>query len=327
MGKFMQRCALTALFLIVLGLGLALAAGAVKGTEVIGEIGDAMRNGDFQEGVRDVKDWGMSVKESVMEELNQADYDLDDTELFDREWELRDGDVDREVITSAGSEKAAIENLDIQVGGCSMEIADSGDDNFYLTIENGGHFQKYVKGNTLYIKFLKSNGEIKDIQNCTVILYVPEEYYFEEMDVSFGAGALELGDLTVGELEREVGAGKVTGGAVTVQSMECKVGAGSLEIENLQTDTLSAEVGMGNFDMKGEILSKAEVECAMGNITMQLAGSETDYNYDLQGAVSNVRIGDQEYSGISKERQINNSAAKSIEIECAMGNVELLFDE
>jgi hypothetical protein len=64
----------------------------------------------------------------------------------------------------------------------------------------------------------------------------------------------------------------------------------------------------------------------MGNITMQLEGEEEDFDYELDCVTGNLRIGDTEYSGLASSREVDNNAIKKMDLQCAMGNIEVEFE-
>ena len=84
---------------------------------------------------------------------------------------------------------------------------------------------------------------------------------------------------------------------------------------------------MGGVEATGNIRSKEDVECAVGSIDLKLAGKETDFNYNFEGAMGSVTVGKSEYSGIAQERSVDNDAAKDLELECSMGSITVKFTE
>jgi len=98
-------------------------------------------------------------------------------------------------------------------------------------------------------------------------------------------------------------------------------------LKQFEAGKLNAEVGMGSLEASGDIRSNANLECAMGSIDLKLAGKETDFNYNFEGAMGSVTVGKSEYSGIAQERSVDNDAAKDLELECSMGSITVKFTE
>ncbi|MDE7114318.1 MAG: DUF4097 domain-containing protein, partial [Acetatifactor sp.] len=132
---------------------------------------------------------------------------------------------------------------------------------------------------------------------------------FEDVELSLGAGQIDW--------QSTLGASEV----------EIELGAGDINLADLTVDKLTAEVGMGSLEVTGDIREKADVNCAMGNIDLTLAGAENSFNYEVEVAAGNVTIGGKTYSGLAKEKDIDNDALRDISVECAMGNISISFNE
>lgn len=293
MKKFMKTCGIFAAAMFVIGLVMVMIAGAVKGPEVLGAIGDYMEQLDS--GVR---------------------FNLQSDMGFE-------SDVPVLVGTSQKSFAATeVRKLDAEVGACQLTILPSEDQNIYVHTEGVGNFQCYTEDGTLCLKGSSTGSIGADLSKeedgidlnlqlsaCNITLYVPLDFYFEEAKISLGAGAVSGScPWKVGELELELAAGEIT-------------------LSNVESATLNAEVGAGVLDYEGCISKEANVECGMGEVLVKLDDAQTDYNYDVEVAAGDVTIGSESFSGIAGERKIDNNAAKKIDIECAMGSVEVTFTD
>lgn len=329
MGKFMKRCAITALVFIVLGFALAVVSGAIKGGELVGEVKGAIQDGTLKENFDEWKEWGISATEGVMGELSQVNYEIDDQIFFDEEYDIQSGNVERYSpgrLVSDGTE-GGIERLSMEVGGYSVAFEPSEDGDFYIEASGTEKFQSYVKGDTLYVRAIRSAGKTSNDGIGTITLSIPEDAVLQEVQIELGAGILDLGNLSADAIDLEVGAGQIAGKEVKTGQIELQVGMGEITLSDLQAERLTAEVGMGELEIKGDITGKAELECAMGNIDMELAGAEQDFNYDIRGAMGQVVIGQQKYSNMTQERTVTNGASKNIDVECAVGNITVTFQE
>ena len=114
---------------------------------------------------------------------------------------------------------------------------------------------------------------------------------------------------------------------IKVQELDVSIGAGRIDITGMEAGELNAEVGMGELLADGAVSGNVDVECAMGNVEIGLAGSENDFNYYLEGSMGSIQVGDSGYisGGFSQKRTIDNNASKEMEIECAMGNITIWF--
>ena len=316
MGKFMKGCAITALILIVLGAVMAVTAGALKGTAEIGQVVESVTGGRIH---FNPYGWGVFINDNDWDGF----YHIEDNTIFDAAYDILRGNVEKSV---AGDN---INSLDIEVGGCQFEFQPSGDSNFYVEAKNTGKFQCYEKGNTLYIKSTRSINRWQDWKNCEIILYVPEDYFYDKVEIELGAGLLVIGDLMADKADLTVGAGQITVEYLQADTCSIEVGMGEADVNDMQINEADVEVGMGRLYMYGSILKELNAECSMGSIEMDLEGSEEDFNYGLEAAMGNVTIGHNDYSGIAIEKNKKNHthhAQKDMDIECAMGDNEVSFN-
>lgn len=295
MKKFMNTCGCLAVIMVVVGIVMVVVSGAVKGPEALKTIRNYVANGIEQ---------------------------LDSGVRFDIESDM---DFEDGVPVLAGESKQSfavteVWKLDAEVGACQLNILPSEDQNIYVHTEGVGNYQGYVKDGTLYLKGISANGIGADLSKgdsglnldlqlsaCNITLYVPADFYFEEVKLCLGAGVV------VGSCPWEAG------------KLELELAAGEIELSNVEAASLNVEVGAGALTYDGSIFKDADIECGMGDVTIKLDDSQTDYNFDVEVAAGDVTIGSESFGGIAGERNINNNASKKIDVECAMGSVEIDF--
>lgn len=108
-------------------------------------------------------------------------------------------------------------------------------------------------------------------------------------------------------------------------SVEISVGAGRIEVEQLKTIGLEMEVGAGEIIINDCAVKDCDISVGMGNAEIYLDDDAEDYNYEIECGAGNVQIGNESFGGLATERSINNHADASIDIECGMGNVTIGF--
>ena len=322
MKKFMKSCAIAALIMTVLGLGLALAAGTVKGSAKITEVVERVTGKRIHINLGwDSFPFGIFVDDDWFED-RYWNYKLEETGIFDDGHEVLKGDK----ATLYPDTDAVIKELDIELGGGSFEtrISDTGE--FYVKTSGMDKIQVYEENGVLHIKSV--NTRVRLTANYgKVIFYVPENYYYEEVEIELGAGEMTFDDLNAKKVSMEVGAGVIRCKSISAQELEVSVGMGQIQLSKMDVDKLEAEVGMGEFTGSGVINNSGKLECSMGNVELRLDGSSQDYNYKLEAAAGNVDIGRDSFSGLATERRINNNAARTLEIECSMGNISVQFTD
>lgn len=295
MKKFMKNCAITALIMIFLGIATTAAAVIAKGPDMIATI--------------------TRYSNEILNKLNIGVHLNLIPELgFDADIPILESNS-QQTIDAAG-----ITKLDIELGSCELQILPSEDQYFYAHMDGTGTCQVYSDAETLCVKASSAisgsagpsgdtNGIHLNLNGSTgaVTLYVPKDYFFEQVKITVGAGEIN--------------------GSSAFRAAELKIelAAGEINLSNVEAGNLDAEVGAGVLAFAGNILQSVNAECGMGELSLQLTGTKTDYNYDVEVAAGEVTIDNESFGGIAGERKINNNASKNVAVECAMGNIDISF--
>ena len=298
MKKFMKICGILSLILIVVGIVMISTAGIVKGPEMIS-----------------------SLKQNIANGLDSLDLLEDGVNLHvTSDMAFESGVAVYEGSVSQDFSADEIENLDVEAGTCQLNILPSEDGDFHVDVEKAGTYQGYVSDGTLYLRLISSTdvGLSADdsefnlnlqVASCKLDLYVPENFYFSQAELSLAAGTISGST------------------PFKTDDLEIELAAGEIGLSNLEIGFLNAKSGAGTLQIKGSILEGAEVKCGMGEVDMELSGRETDFNYDIEVAAGDVTIGKKSFGGLARERNINNNAPRDITVECSMGSVDISFAE
>ncbi|MBR1931494.1 MAG: DUF4097 family beta strand repeat protein [Lachnospiraceae bacterium] len=314
MKKFMKRSAILALALILAGVLISVTATSIVGAERIDEVVAQSTDGRVHMNLNPFSDaFGISVLENGVIS-NGSEVAVD----FDSDYKIYTGDVEKFRLGSNVSE------LLMDVGNCELIWKPSDDENFYVEAKAAGKLQAYVEDEELFVKAAKK-GMKKVAHNCKITLYVPEEYFFDRVVVSLGAGMLNLGKVYAKVVDLELGAGQIEMEYLKAEDCSIEVGMGEVQVQDMDVDTLDVEVGMGAVHLAGDIHEKAELECAMGQLELTVEGSEDDFNYEVNAAMGNLTIGKQSFSGLGSSRTVDNDADKNMQLDCSMGNLNVLF--
>lgn len=319
MKKFCKFCGILILILVILGLGLWGIGAVTAGTDGINELLGELTNDRIQMDLQGIQ---VSIGEALEE---NAIYDIDESNMFDKKYEIREGDVEKTKVADN-----TITSLEIELGGCMFELKDSKDASYYVEYNGKGKSQAFVKGDTLYVKVLNGNEwnviswNADENDNC-MTLYIPVGTALAETEIELGAGQMKLDNLKVQDLKIDLGAGQILANQLQAENAALSIGAGEIRLVDAQLGNVQAEVGAGNCEISGNVAGDIEAECAMGNMLLELEDAEQNFNYEIQCVTGNIEIGDSKYSGVSQEQSINNGASKNIDLECAMGNIEVKF--
>ncbi len=141
-----------------------------------------------------------------------------------------------------------------------------------------------------------------------VTIYIPENE-LDKINIDIGACNLNIEDLNA-------------------KDIYINVGAGSVGVNNLTSNYSSIECGAGKIDIKKATLSKADISCGVGKIDLTILGKQSDYGYDVNTGIGEVKVGDNTYSGMGKNEKIKSSNNdKKLNIDCGIGSIEINFEE
>lgn len=321
MKKFMKGCAIAAAILLVAGLVLGIVGSTARGSETISRVVENVTGGRVKISFGGWgNDWGIMVGDNILDSLDDVDYDIGEASSFSSRYEVQKGDVGKYRL------EGTVSKLEIEVGGCFFSVEASDDDFFYVEAENVGKFQAYVESETLHIK--STTGGVtawSELSGGTIILYIPAGYSFREVEADLGAGTMKFPSLKAEKASLEVGAGQIMVEKAEVSELDVSVGAGQIELKDMDVTDLEAEVGMGELIARGAVSGNIDAKCSMGNLELFLVGKKEDFNYELSGAMGSLNLAGESYGGFSQERDIDNGAGKTMEIDCSMGNVTIGF--
>ncbi len=299
MKKFIKFCIVIVILIIGMGFLLPAAMRFRDGSNAPYDFFVKVTGGkNLLEGIKEGAD---ALLDSVLERYESLEgFDIDDATIFDKEVAIESGNIERTF------EHMNASVLNVEIGGCALEILDSQDGSARVVAENVGKFQAYQKGQELRITSTRKAKE--NAEDSRITLYLPAGYGWEAVDL-------------------EVGAGQILAEGLKVDELDISVEAGEIRLSGMEAGSLSAEVGVGNFVAQGNVTGSVEAECSMGNLELHLAGSSTDYDYELQCVAGNIKIGEEQYgTGVAKEQTINNNAGRRIDLECSMGNITVTFE-
>ena len=179
-----------------------------------------------------------------------------------------------------------VSEMDIEVDRGSVRVISSAqaEDISVRIKDETGRPRCYLDDDKLKIE----RGEFKSSRKeAKIEVIVPENYYFDKVEVEAGAAACEINGIVTRKLE-------------------------------LQS-------GVSSMAFTGRVDEKLEVETGVGVTSVKLTGSREDYNYKIQCGAGSVNIDGDQYSSLGVERKIDNRAARSMELECGVGTIEVQF--
>lgn len=304
MNKFIRVMLITFVTCLAVGGGLLIAGIALGGTwnDATVEIGDD------QYDMRNLFDHGFLKFGGNTHDAD--DSDMSETVLTNNE------------LTVAADE---IRDLDMTLRSCELQVSPSEDDQIRLEIEDGQekHFSVRQKGGALSINDSRKNkNHLKAIR---VNLQIPEDYVFQSVSMTLGAGNVRLERLAANEIDIEGGAGKIEAETLIAKDeLNAEIGAGDFYIKSASLGETDIECGVGKFEIGScELNGDADISGGVGDVNIGIIGEKEDYNYELSCGLGELAVFDDSYTSLGKDKEIDNDAPYTLSLECGVGRVNV----
>lgn len=197
-------------------------------------------------------------------------------------------------------------NLEIKKGDFKVE---SNDTNVKCT----------QKGNELIVKETGNNW-LRNKEGNKVIIYIPENKEFNEIEIDTGAGNIEIESLNTKGLSFSIGAGKVEINNLKVTNeAEIDGGAGKVDILSGEICNLNLDMGIGEFNICTKLLGNNDIEQGMGKLTIKLRDSQENYTIRTRKGMGSITIDGKE----AQNNSIYGNGQNILNIEGGMGAIEI----
>lgn len=222
-----------------------------------------------------------------------------------------------------------INRINIDLKYAELTIEKTEENTFRVDAENvaNSYVCKNVEGELIIDDNIKNWVNYEHDYHPTIILYIPENVNFEEIDIDMGAGHVNANYLRTLDLSIDMGAGEFDGNNINANDAKLSVGAGYLSIDKFVSNTVKLDCGTGKMEIYGDIQGDADIDCGLGNLELSVSNAESYYDYDIKCGIGNVSVGDQSYSGVACEKEIDNDSEYKMKIDCGVGSVEVNFNE
>lgn len=276
-------------------------------------LGAPIRNTD---GERKLGTWLDSIRENWTDHGNGALPEITgklaelDAESFSSDYTVKAPDGG-DILGFDGINELELEVTDIAVFVGTY----SGDQVIVDTSRMGDGIRQQIriepKGKKLEIeaeggKRLKQLASDYSAEELSLFISIPESRKMEKITADAGAGCLSMEGISAGRLDVSADAGKI-------------------EVSGFSAEKLEAECGAGQITLEGETSEKAKLDCTVGEILYTMPGSRTDYNYKMKCDIGEIEIGGENYGGIGAKTSEDNGSSRTIEAECEIGRIEILF--
>lgn len=211
-----------------------------------------------------------------------------------------------------------IESLDMEISAAALKIV------------SGDRFA--VESNHKYLKVRLEEGKLKideekvmfgtSPEGVTVVLTVPEDFVFRDVDIETGAGKVEIDTLSANTLSMELGAGSTQIGCLNAATRgNVSTGAGMLVVRDGKLHNLSMEIGTGRLELTGCLTGKSRLDFGLGEAELTLLGSREEYRIQFEKGIGSGTLDGKEMSGGS----VYGSGVNRLDIDGGIGALRIHF--
>lgn len=201
-----------------------------------------------------------------------------------------------------------------------------------LTVRTGNSFS--VESNHKYLTLENEDGllQIKEEHpafgfyngGVQITLTVPEDFNFEKVHISAGAGEVKIDSLLTDKLFLDLGAGEVSiDRLIANKKAEINSGAGELKIKGGELANLKLDIGIGEVDMRSALTGDCKIDIGVGELNLDLIGTSKDYSIALDKGVGDALLDGRKMH----DDEIYGTGDTAIEIDGGVGTVKIEFDE
>lgn len=215
-------------------------------------------------------------------------------------------------------ENANIKVLDIDVNYTNLTIK-RGDS---LKVETNNKDIKCKQNNQkIEVKEKKHNWFFNN-EKLDLIIYIPENLEFEKVEISNGAGRIEIETLKSKVLELELGAGETKIENLNV-SGKCDIegGAGKVDILSGAINNLDLDMGVGEINLSSMITGRSEIDAGIGNLNIDLQIDRENYTIRVDKGIGTVKVDGKSLS----DGEVFGNGTNYIQVDGGIGNIRIDF--
>lgn len=166
------------------------------------------------------------------------------------------------------------------------------------------------------IDLTTGNGFMSDDTDLVMIISVPKGYRFTDVDlaVSKKRGMHGLDPI-------------IACRSISADDMSLNVKAGALSVRQGNVGDLDIKCSVGAVEYTGTTTGDINGECKVGAVLMLLSGKKEDYNYKIQSRIGGIKIADEQMAAIAGKDYWDYSASKDMNLDCSTGGIEVKFYE
>lgn len=197
-----------------------------------------------------------------------------------------------------------------------------------LTIKKGEKFKVSSNNDKITIKQSDDSLTIKETktnfnfkEKLELIIYIPDDYVFDDVSIKNGAGKIDITELNSQELSLELGAGSTILKNVNIlKETKIECGAGSFKILSGNINNLDLDLGVGKTSISAKITGNNKIDSGIGSLDLNLDGIKNDYKLKLKKGLGSITI-----DGASFNESLFGEGTNYIDIDGGIGSINIAF--
>lgn len=178
-----------------------------------------------------------------------------------------------------------------------------------------------------------------------IIITLPRNVRLQDAKLNLTAADVDIDLLACDTLNLDLSAGDVTIESLLAGDINVSASAGNIDIEQYQItqsakldcsagdidfgkhshafqnfcSNLSADCSMGDIEINGKLMGENFIDCTMGNITLNLPGSQGNYNVNH----TSQSLGDISFN--EKNATSTNEIYGTLDLDCTLGDIDINY--
>ncbi len=208
--------------------------------------------------------------------------------------------------------------LKIDVIATSLTIV-TGDE---IKVEtNNPKVKSSLKNGILTVKEEGIRGKLSVNSDMGSLVVTVPEALLSEVEISTGAGKVDIEYIVTEKLSFDFGAGAVTVEQLYVSDeAEIDCGAGKVTVKGGSIAGLDLDMGVGEVEITSALKGRNEISCGVGNLKLNLAGDQNDYKMTLSKGIGAVSV-----AGKSMSDGTYGDGDTYLDIDGGVGNIKIDF--
>lgn len=188
---------------------------------------------------------------------------------------------------------------------------------------------------------------------AVITLYIPEGFTFksfylkagvgnvkiedfavtENMHADMGVGNLEAEGITANNVDIDSGVGKCNFTECTLNNVKIGSGVGECRFTACTSSDVDFDTGVGKIFYEGALKGEVNIDSGVGNVECSLKGRADEWNFDISGGVSSIRINGKKpaflkaHSSTARYRSEAEKVAGTMRISSGVGKIKLDFED